>query len=282
MLVPTDHILQEARRRGYAVGAFNVYTLEGIRAVVSAAESSLSPAILQVLPAALDVGGTPLIAAGLEAARHSAVPMSVHLDHCDVPLTIEIALKAGVSSVMADGSALALEDNLVFTSRMVRLAASMGRTVEAELGRLTGDEDGITVDKRNASLTDPVQAADFVSATGVHALAVCIGNVHGTYHEPPQLDFDRLSAIAENVSIPLVLHGTSGLPDAMIARAVALGVSKFNVNTELRTACLKAGRAYLTGSDKPELAERMRIEISAMVQPVRVKIACFGSEGKAA
>jgi len=282
MLIPTDHMLQEARRHGYAVGAFNVYTLEGIRVVVSAAESSHSPAILQLLPTALDLGGTPLIAAGREAARHAVAPMSVHLDHCDASTTIEMALKAGVSSVMADGSALPFEDNLAFTRRMVGLAVSMGKTVEAELGRLSGEEDGITVDQRNASLTDPVQAADFVSVTGVHALAVCIGNVHGTNHEPPRLDFDRLSAIAEKVSIPLVLHGTSGLPDAMIGQAVALGVSKFNVNTELRTACLKAGHDYLTGTDKPDLTERMRIEISAMIQPVRAKMACFGSEGKAA
>ena len=281
MLIPTDHILQEARRHGYAVGAFNVYTLEGIRAVVSAAESSHSPAILQMLPTALDVGGTPLIAAGLKAARHAAVPMSVHLDHCDALPTIEMALKAGVSSVMADGSALPFEDNLAFTRRTVRLAASMGKTVEAELGCLSGVEDGITVDQRNASLTDPAQAVDFVYATGIHALAVCIGNVHGTYHERPQLDFDRLSVIAEKVSISLVLHGTSGLPDAMIAQAVSLGVSKFNVNTELRKACLKAGGDYLKGTEKPDLTERMRIEISAMVQPVRAKMACFGSEGKA-
>ena len=282
MLIPTNQILQEARRRGYAVGAFNVYTLEGVRAVVSAAELSSSPAIWQVLPTALDVGGTPLITASLEAARHSAVPMSVHLDHCDAPPIIERALKAGVSSVMADGSSLPFEDNLSFTHRMAILAASMGKTVEAALGRLSGDEDGISVEKREARLTDAVQAADFVTATGVHALAVCIGNVHGTYREPPKLDFDRLSAIVEKVSIPLVLHGTSGLPDAMIAQAVATGVSKFNVNTELRKACLKAGGAYLAETAKPELTERMRIEIAAMIPPVRSKMASFGSEGKAA
>lgn len=282
MLIPTDHILQEARRRGYAVGAFNVYTLEGIRAVVSAGESSHSPAILQMLPTALDVGGTPLIAASLEAARHAAVPMSVHLDHCIASPTIEMALKAGISSVMADGSHLPFKDNLSFTRRMANLAASMGRTVEAELGRLSGTEDGITVEQWQASQTDPAQAADFVAATGIHALAVCIGNVHGTYHHPPRLDFDRLAAIADRVAVPLVLHGASGLPDAMIAQAVAAGVSKFNVNTELRQACLKANGAYLAETAKPELVERMRIEIAAMIPLLRVKMARFGSEGKAA
>ena len=282
MLVPSDHMLQMARRRGYAVGAFNVYTLEGIQAVVTAAESLHSPAMLQVLPAALDVGGMALIAAGLDAARHAAVPMAVHLDHCDNPQTIEMALDAGVSSVMADGSGLPFDDNLAFTRRMARLAASMGKTVEAELGRLSGDEDGISIATREARLTDPAQAVDFVYATGVQALAVCIGNVHGTYRETPELDFGRLAAIAEKVRIPLVLHGTSGLPDVMIAHAVALGVSKFNVNTELRTACLRAGGDYFAQANKPELVDRMRIEIAAMIQPVKDKMACFGSEGKAA
>lgn len=282
MLVPTDHLLQTARQRGYAVGAFNVYTLEGIRAVVAAAEAARSPAIVQVLPAALTVGGMPLIAAGLEAARRAHVPLSVHLDHCTAASTIEAALAAGISSVMADGSHLPFAENLDFTRKIVDLAATVGKSVEAELGRLSGTEDGIRVDSREASLTDAAQAADFVARTGVHALAVCIGNVHGAYHQPPRLDFDRLAAIAERVAIPLVLHGTSGLPDAMIVRAVALGVSKFNVNTELRKACLKAGGAYLAGTARPELVERMQIEIAAMIEPIRAKMALFGSVDRAA
>ena len=281
MIVPTEQLLQHARQGRYAVGAFNVYTLEGVRAVVSAAEESNSPAILQILPKALELGGTALIALCLEAARTAGVPLSVHLDHCSSADTIDKALDAGVSSIMADGSGLPFDRNLAFTRRMADLAKSRGKSVEAELGRLSGSEDGMTIDRREACLTDPAQAEVFVGQTGVHALAVCIGNVHGVYHAPPLLDFERLAAIADRVGIPLVLHGTSGLPDAMITRAVALGVCKFNVNTELRSAGMDAAAAYLAGAHKPELVERMQVEVNAMRQPVLYKIGLFGSAGKA-
>lgn len=281
MLVSTAQLLQQARQGHYAVGAFNVYTLEGVQAVVSAAEESHSPAILQLLPKALELGGTALIALCLEAARAGSVPLSVHLDHCSSADTIEKALDAGISSIMADGSGLPFDRNLAFTRRMADLAISRGKSVEAELGRLSGSEDGMTVDQREARLTDPAQAVAFVDQTGVQALAVCIGNVHGVYRKPPQLDFERLAAIADRVRIPLVLHGTSGLPNAMITRAVDLGVCKFNVNTELRKAGITAGIAYSTGTDEPELVERMQVEINAMINPVVSKIALFGSTGKA-
>lgn len=281
MLITTPQLLNQARQNRYAVGAFNVYALEGIRAVVAAAEASNSPAIMQLLPTALELGGAPLIACCLAAARAACVPMSVHLDHCSSETTIETALAAGISSIMADGSHLPYDRNLAFTRRMMVLATSRQKSVEAELGRLSGTEDGITIEEREARLTDPAQAEAFVDATGIHALAVCIGNVHGRYHSPPQLDFDRLAAIASRVSIPLVLHGTSGLPDDMIVRAVSMGVSKFNVNTELRHACITAGGAYLSGARKPELVDRMQVEILAMQQPVTAKMALFGSQGKA-
>ena len=281
MLNSTEQLLRQARRGGYAVGAFNVYTLEGVRAVVSAAVGARSPAILQVLPKALELGGTPLIALCLEAARKAAVPMSVHLDHCPTETTIQTALEAGISSVMADGSHLPLEENLTFTRRIVTLAANKGQTVEGELGRLGGTEDGLTVAQRESRLTDPDQAREFVAATEVQALAVCIGNVHGTYHCPPDLDFDRLAAIARQVSIPLVLHGTSGLPDAMIRRAVALGVCKFNVNTELRQAVMQAGQTFYANAAKPELVDRMKMEIKAMQAPVAAKLDLFGSQARA-
>jgi len=281
MLVPTEQLLNQARRDRYAVGAFNVYTIEGIRAVVQAAQQTRSPSILQVLPRALEIGGTPLIAACLEAARRAPVPVSVHLDHCRSGETIEMALAAGISSVMADGSHRPYEENLAFTRSITKRAMAYGKSVEAELGRLSGNEDGQNVAKREASLTDPGQAEAFVQETGVQALAVCIGNIHGKYHMPPNLDFDRLKAIADRVAVPLVLHGTSGLPDDMIARSVDLGVCKFNVNTELRNACLAAGGAYLAETEKPELVERMEAEIQAMKTPVISKIRLFRCEGRA-
>ena len=281
MLVSTELLLNNARQGRYALGAFNVYTLEGIRAVAAAAERTRSPAILQVLPRALEVTGTALIAACLEAARSAAVPLSVHLDHCSSAKTIEKALTAGISSVMADGSQRPFDENLAFTQSIARRANRYGKAVEAELGRLSGSEDGLTVELREACLTDPGQAEAFVAATGVQALAVCIGNVHGRYHTPPDLDFERLKSIADRVAVPLVLHGTSGLPGDMITRAVDLGVCKFNVNTELRSACLAAGSGYLAATEKPELVARMEAEIEAMQAPVISKIRLFRSEGRA-
>ena len=282
MLFSTATLLKDAQRDGYAVGAFNVYTLEGVRAVTAAAEFMRSPVILQVLPRALELGGRPLIALCLEACRTASVPMAVHLDHCSSSDMITSALEAGISSVMADGSHLDYEANVAFTGRMATVARQQGRSVEAELGRLSGSEDGLTVAAYEARLTDPAQAVDFVARTGIDTLAVCIGNVHGRYQKPPVLDFDRLALLHQRLAIPLVLHGTSGLPDDMIREAIQRGVCKFNVNTEIREAGLQAAATYLETHDKRELVDLMAAMIEAMQSPVKDKINLFGSEGRAA
>jgi len=265
MRVSTKKLLKEAQSGGYAVGAFNVYTLEGVRAVTSAAERLKSPVMLQMLPRALELGGPPLIALCLEACRCAAVPMSVHLDHCSSEEIMAMALEAGMSSVMADGSHLAYEDNVAFTGRIAKTSHEQGRAVEAELGRLSGTEDGLTVAAYEARLTDSGQAVDFVNRTAVDALAVCIGNVHGRCNTPPELDFDRLAALHDRLSIPLVLHDTSGLPDDMIVQAIAGGVCKFNVNTELREAGLQAADGYFKTSPRRELVDLM----TAVIEPCR-------------
>lgn len=282
MLVPTIQLLQQARRDGYAVGAFNVYSLEGVRSVTMAAEALRCPVMLQVLPRALALGGSPLIAMCLEAGRQASVPMAVHLDHCTSEDIITTALQAGISSVMADGSHLDDAANMAFTSRIAEHAHRQGASVEAELGRLSGSEDGLTVADYQARLTDPDQAMDFARRAGVDALAVCIGNVHGRYTQPPDLDFDRLAALKQRLAIPIVLHGTSGLPDDMIGRAIALGVCKFNVNTELRQAALQAAQQYLSTCVKMELVDLMEAVIRAMQAPAMAKIRLFGSAGRAA
>lgn len=281
MLVPTSKLLQTARQNGYAVGAFNVYNLEGGLAVVAAAEKLNSPAMLQVLPRAFELGGTPLVSMCREACRKSSVPMALHLDHCPSEEVIGQVLEAGISSVMADGSHLDYEENIAFTTKITKLAHQFGCGVEAELGRLSGSEDGLTVEDYEAKLTDPEQAADFVFRTRVDALAVCIGNVHGHYHKPPELDFDRMDAVRQLVSIPLVLHGTSGLPNEMILQAIELGVCKFNVNTEIRETGLQAAHDYFNQATKIELVDLMESVIEAMQVPIMEKIKLFGSAGRA-
>ena len=181
MLTQTIALLQTAGRDGYAIGAFNIYNLEGVRAVVAAAEAARSPAMLQILPGALKYGGLPLVALCQTAAREASVPMSVHLDHSSSVDDIRLALKAGLTSIMADGSQLPYPENVAFSREMAGLAHHQGGLVEAELGRLTGTEDGLTVPEYESRLTDPEQAAEFIAETGVDALAVCIGNLHGRY-----------------------------------------------------------------------------------------------------
>jgi tagatose 1,6-diphosphate aldolase GatY/KbaY len=282
MLESARDLLAAATDGGYAVGAFNVYNLEGVRAVISAAEELRSPAILQLHPGALSYGGQPLVALCLAAAREAAVPVGVHLDHSSSEADIRAALDAGVRSVMADGSHLPYELNMAFTRQMVRLAHARGTTVEAEVGRLSGSEDGLTVEEYEAKLTDPAEAARFVERTGADCLAVCIGNVHGRYRKEPSLDFERLGAIRAAVPVPLVLHGASGLPTALVRRAIGLGVCKLNVNTEVREAYVAALEEKLaSGSPSPDLLELMRAAEGRMRTVVAAKLELFGSAGAA-
>src|SRR5262245_30706021 len=280
MLTSTTELLRAAMAGEYAIGAFNVYNLEGVRAVINAAEAQRSPVMLQLHPGALQHGGQPLVALCLAAAQAATVPVTVHLDHSTAPATIEAALQAGVTSVMADGSHLSYEDNVTFTRTMVTLAHARQAVVEAELGRLTGTEDGLTIAEYEAKFTEPAQAADFDAQTGIDALAVCIGNVHGRYRSEPRLDFDRLATIQRTVSLPLVLHGASGLPEAMVRQSIALGVRKFNVNTEVREAYVEALRSCLQATSAPDVLDLMRQAEMAMQAVVAAKLQLFGSVGK--
>lgn len=281
MLISLHELLQSAKSSNYAVGAFNVYNLEGIKAVVEAAEALHSPAILQLHPSAFRVHGSSLLAACLESVRCSKVPMLVHLDHATTAADIEWALDHEITSIMADGSQGSTVENVDFTCRMASLARQYGATVEAELGRLSGSEDGLSVPEYEARLTDPQTAVDFVEQTGVDALAVCIGNVHGHYHGEPKLDFARLESIQRLVPVPLVLHGASGLSDDLVHRCIDCGITKFNVNTEVREAYLVALRASVQEDRKPDLIDIMKDAIRAMQAVVESKLKLFRSAGKA-
>jgi tagatose 1,6-diphosphate aldolase GatY/KbaY len=281
MQTSTAKLLEKAAAGGYAVGAFNVYNLEGARAVTAAAEAARGPVMLQLHPGALGHGRSALLALCLAIAHEATVPVAVHLDHSSEVEAITAALAAGITSVMADGSHLAYEENVAFTREMTALAHAQGVAVEAELGRISGTEDGLTVPEFEARFTNPDQAADFVAATGVDALAVCIGNVHGRYSREPKLDFGRLQAIRDVVSVPLVLHGASGLPDNMTRQAIELGITKLNVNTEVRQAFVDALQGRLSRAPKPDLVPLMEEAVAAMQRVVAAKIALFGSAGKA-
>jgi tagatose 1,6-diphosphate aldolase GatY/KbaY len=281
MLSAMHVLLQEATAGGYALGAFNVYNLEGVRAVVKAAEAKRSPVMLQIHPGAWQHGGSPLLALCLEGARMATVPVAVHLDHSTSAPDMQAALAAGMTSVMADGSHLSYADNVAFTRQSTAMAHAHNVAVEAELGRLSGTEDGLTVPEYEAKLTDPQQASDFVQQTGIDALAVCIGNVHGRYRSTPRLDFNRLQAIQQAVPVPLVLHGASGLPEEVVHQAIRLGVRKFNVNTEVREAYVSALRQALQPSSSPDLVVLMQHAEAAMQAVVTEKLYLFGCIDKA-
>lgn len=230
------NLLRAARRDGWALAAFSIYNLEQALAVCAAGVDERAPVILQAGSSAFRYAGRePLAALALAAARTSACEVGVHLDHATDLDEIRDCLERGYSSVMYDGSALPLAENIARTREVVRLATATGAWVEGELAGVAGDEDATMETTANA-LTDPVSAARFVAETGVDALAVAIGNVHGIPRRPVRLDFARLAAIGSQVDVPLVLHGASGLAAADLRSAVALGVAKVNVNTELRRA----------------------------------------------
>jgi fructose-bisphosphate aldolase class II len=276
-------LLIEAREQGYALGAFNAYNLETVQAIVSAAEEERAPVILQTSQGALKYAGlSQLWSLANTAAKAARVPVAVHLDHGTDLSVVWRCLRAGFTSVMFDGSHLPMPENAALTRRVVEVARELQVSVEAELGRISGTEEEISVEDREAYFTDPEEAAWFVRETAVDALAVAVGTAHGRYRGEPRLDFARLEEIARKVKVPLVLHGSSGLPDEAVRRAIGLGVAKFNIDTELREAFVGALSGALAAHpgeiDPRRLLAPAREAVKAKV---REKLRLFGSSGKA-
>lgn len=232
--------LRTAQTEGWALGAFSTYTQESTQAICLAGEDTGRPLILQAGASAFaHAGRAQLAAQALLAADMASVPVGVHLDHSRDLDEIRECLQAGYTSVMVDGSHLPFEDNVELTRAAVKAASVHGAWVEGELGAVPGDEDR-SEHTTPGQLTDPRRAEEFVDRTGVDALAVAIGNVHGTAAEPVPLDLGLLNQLRSAIPVPLVLHGASGLPHHDLRAAVSLGVAKVNVNTELRAAFLTA------------------------------------------
>ncbi|KAF4362527.1 hypothetical protein F8388_011354, partial [Cannabis sativa] len=279
-LSSAKELLLSAEEGGYAIGAFNVYNLEGVEAVVSAAEEEQSPAILQIHPSSLKQGGIPLVACCIAAAEQASVPITVHFDHGTSKEDLVDALELGFDSVMVDGSHLSFKDNISYTKFISLLAHTKGMLVEAELGRLSGTEDDLTVEDYEAKLTDINQAQEFIDETGIDSLAVCIGNVHGKYPASgPSLKLDLLKdlhTLCSKKGVFVVLHGASGLSEELIKECIERGVRKFNVNTEVRKAYMDS-----LGSPKKDLVHVMASAKEAMKSVIAEKMHLFGSAGKA-
>lgn len=281
-LVTTKQMLLDAQKGGYAVGAFNVENMEMVQAAIEAAEELKSPVILQATPLTQEYTSSELIYAMVEvAAKKASVPVAIHLDHGS---SFEWALKclrAGFTSIMIDGSHGTFEENIAICKKVVEVCHSVGIPVEAELGKVGGNEDGMEGGDDNP-YTDPKQAAELVKRTGVDFLAVAIGTAHGVYQGVPKLDKNRLSEIREVVSIPLVLHGTSGVPDEDVKDCIARGICKVNYATDLRMAFSNGIREAMTENPKlfdPKIYGALGRE--KVKERVKDRIRVVGSAGKA-
>jgi fructose-bisphosphate aldolase class II len=305
MLVTNKEILSAAMAKGYAVGAFNINNLETLLAIVEAATEEKSPLIVAATPSAIKYAGLKYLVTMVKTAeKMTPVPMTLHLDHGTDVETVSKCIDAGFTSVMIDGSHLNFEENISLTKRVADLAHPKGVSVEGELGRLAGVEES-TVEEKEAILTDPNAAQEFIERTDVDALAVAIGTSHGAYKfkAEPKLDFERLKTIKKRVKIPLVLHGASGvpswivekatkygaelggakgIPDEHIKKAISLGITKINIDTDLRLAFTGAIRESLAISPK-EFDPRKILGPAkeTMKEVAKSKMRLFGSSFKA-
>lgn len=305
MLVTNKDLMIPARKNGYAVGAFNVQNLESMSAVVEAAIEEKSPAIIAITPSVIKYATLPYITSLVKtAAQLAPVPLSMHLDHGEDFDTAVKCINAGFSSVMIDGSFLSFDENIAVTKRVVDVAHQKGVSVEAELGKLAGVEER-SVEEKEAILTDPQNAVEFVEKTGIDTLAVAIGTSHGAYKFKSQskLDLERLKVISQKISIPLVLHGASSVPawiiekavkygatlegakgvsEDQIKQAIPLGIAKINIDTDMRLAFIATVREVLTNSPK-EIDPRKILgpAKNTMKEVAKSKMQLFGSSGKA-
>jgi len=282
-LVTSSELLAKAEKGRYAVGAFNCNNMEIVQAIISAAEAERSPVIIQASQGAIKYAGLGYVTALVrEAAMFSTVPVALHLDHGTDFKQVVNCLRSGFTSVMFDGSQLPLEENIRITRKVVDVAHAVGVSVEGELGRLRGTEDEINVSEREAFFTDPEEAVTFVQGTGIDALAPSIGTAHGRYRGKPDLDFQRLKKIRELTGVPLVLHGSSGVPGEDIRRAIELGVRKVNIDTDIREAFVKEIR-HVLAVDQDEIDPRKVLGPARIkaAEVIREKIRLFGSQGQA-
>ncbi len=244
--VTTRRLLLDAQKGGYAIGAFNAENMEMVQAIIMAAEEMNAPVIVQTTAGTLKYA-PPRCFSGMvgKLAAASKVPVALHLDHGDSYMLAEECMREGYTSLMIDGSLLPYDGNVSLTRCVVEMAGEL--PVEAELGTVGGKEDG---HEAQAQYTDPEQAADFVTRTGISSFAVAIGTAHGIYKGIPKLDLKRLSEIRHTVSVPLVLHGTSGVPHDQVLACIERGICKVNYATELRIAFTEGTKKAM--AEKPD------------------------------
>lgn len=273
-LVTMKELLERAERNHKGCGAFSVGNMEMVKGAIKAAEELDTPIILQI--AQVRLNHSPLDYMGpmmVQAAKAAAVDIAVHMDHGLTCQTIEKALTLGFTSVMLDASALPFEENIENTKKVVALAKAWGATVEAELGLVGGSEDGSS--DHGILCTDPEDAKIFAERTGIDALAVAIGNAHGNYPTAPKLAFDVLKEIHEKVSLPLVLHGGSGITDSDFQKAISLGIKKVNIATASFNSLTRKVEEYIRTEGKHNYFDLNEAMVQGTYENVRHHILVF-------
>ncbi|MGC9359116.1 MAG: class II fructose-bisphosphate aldolase [Anaerolineae bacterium] len=282
-LVTSKEMLQVAVEGHYAVGAFNANNMEQIQGIVNAAVAEEAPVILQVSQGAIRYAGLEFAAAMVKTAAEMAdVPVVLHLDHgTDFSQNVR-CLRAGFTSLMFDGSALPFEENVAITARVAEIAHIVGIPVEAELGKVLKSTDNVSEQDVLDAMTKPEQAREFVERTKCDSLAVAVGSVHAMRSQAAELNLDRIRAIREQVDIPFVLHGSSGVREESALEAIPYGIAKINVATLLNqafTTGIKRGLAELPDNVDPrKILVHSRDEV---MEAVRHKIQIFGASGQA-
>jgi fructose-bisphosphate aldolase class II len=268
MMVNFAAMLKMARRDRYAVGSFNVYNYETIRGVIETGQELGYPAIVAFGESYLPNMGFDEVFGVVNAMAHKVeIPLVLHLDHCKSIDNIVKAIRAGFTSVMFDGSSLPFEKNVETTARVVAMAHAVGVSVEAELGALAGGEFS-NEESGEEIYTNPRQASDFVARTGIDALAVSIGTVHGMYKGTPKIDVDVLKKIAAAVDIPLVLHGGSDTPENIVRECILNGIVKINVNTEISLYTVEKMKALLESGKNYHLSQLALKEVGFIKEVV--------------
>ncbi|MBN1998968.1 class II fructose-bisphosphate aldolase [candidate division KSB1 bacterium] len=282
-LVNMVRMLHYARKEGYAVGAFNILDYNSFKAVVVAAEELEAPVIVQTSVKTVVFWGYEVIFNWyLDIAEPVGVPVAMHLDHCKDPDIIKKCIDAGWTSVMIDASSEPFEENMAVTRQVLEMAQPAGVSVEAELGEIGGVEDDIAVDEENAFLADPEKALYFCRKLPVDCFAPAIGTAHGLYKGEPKIAFDNLERIAAGTSIPLALHGGTGLSDDVFKRCIALGCAKVNISTQLKYSFIDAFVRYFQQNSKEyNPLKVLDAQFKDMKKMVQEKIRLFGSAGKA-
>ena len=283
MILSTREMLLKAQREGYAVPAFNIHNMETLQVVAETAMEMKSPVIIAGTPSTIeDYAGPDYIKAMAEvAANKYDIPIAIHLDHFEDVEAIKRDIDIGFKSCMIDASKKPFEENISIVKDVVEYAHRYDAVVEAELGKLGGREDDLVVDEKDAMYTNPDDAADFVDKTNVDSLAIAIGTAHGLYKGEPKLDFERLKEIRSKVSIPLVLHGASDVPDELVKEAISLGICKVNVATDLKSPFADAVKKFFNENSKESDPRKyMTPGKEAMKEIVKHKIEVCGSANR--